>query len=163
MCPGCGLRLDRGEPDYWLGALLFNLIAAELLFAAGVLAVLLWTWPQPPWDVLQWGGIPVLVAFPILTYPITKLLWLTFDLIFRPPTAGRLRPAGRRKAPSSDPVTRSLRRCVGTGGAPAPRGTVSTTERRYRLSEDAAGGAPWVLRRFALPTSAVCAARQPGR
>jgi uncharacterized protein (DUF983 family) len=88
MCPGCGLRLDRGEPDYWLGALLFNLIAAELLFAAGVLAVLLWTWPQPPWDVLQWGGIPVLVAFPILTYPITKLLWLTFDLIFRPPTAG---------------------------------------------------------------------------
>jgi hypothetical protein len=86
-CPDCGLRLDRGEPDYWLGAVLFNLIAAELLFAAGVLIVLVLTWPDPPWDVLQWGGIPVLVAFPILTYPVTKLLWLGFDLIFRPPTA----------------------------------------------------------------------------
>ena len=87
MCPACGLRLDRGEPDYWLGAVLFNLIAAELLFAAGVLAVLLLTWPDPPWDGLIWGGIPVLVVFPILTYPVTKLLWLGFDLIFRPPTA----------------------------------------------------------------------------
>jgi hypothetical protein len=29
----------------------------------------------------------VLVVFPILTYPVTKLLWLGFDLIFRPPTA----------------------------------------------------------------------------
>jgi uncharacterized protein (DUF983 family) len=86
VCPGCHLRLDRGEPDYWLGAVLFNLIAAELLFAAGVLAVLLLTWPEPPWDALLWGGIPVLVIFPILTYPVTKLLWLGFDLIFRPPT-----------------------------------------------------------------------------
>ena len=30
-CPSCGLRLDRGESDYWLGAMLFNLIAAETL------------------------------------------------------------------------------------------------------------------------------------
>jgi len=38
VCPACGLRLDPGEPDYRLGALMFNLIAAELLFAVGVSA-----------------------------------------------------------------------------------------------------------------------------
>jgi uncharacterized protein (DUF983 family) len=83
-CPRCHLRLDRGEVDYWLGAMMFNLIGAELLFAGGVLAVLLLTWPDPPWDALLWGGIPVLVVFPIATYPLSKLLWLTVDLQFRP-------------------------------------------------------------------------------
>jgi hypothetical protein len=84
VCPVCRLRLDRGEPDYWLGAMLFNLIGAEMLFALGVIAALVLTWPDPPWDLLQWGGIPVLVLFPILTYPVSKLVWLAFDMQFRP-------------------------------------------------------------------------------
>jgi hypothetical protein len=87
-CPRCGLRLDRGEEDYWIGAMLFNLIAAECLFAAGVLVTLLLTWPRPPWDALYWGSIVGVVMVPILTYPITKLVWLAFDLMFRPPHAG---------------------------------------------------------------------------
>ena len=82
-CSRCGLRLDRGEADYWIGAMAFNQIAAELLFAVGVTVVLLLTWPTPPWDAMLWGGIPVLVAFPIFTYPMSKLIWLGFDLIFR--------------------------------------------------------------------------------
>jgi uncharacterized protein (DUF983 family) len=94
-CRACGLRLDRGEPDYWLGAVLFNLIAAELLFAVGTAAVLVLTWPNPPWGALQWGGIPVLIAFPIITYPITKLLWLGFDLAFRPVTPDDFAPDAR--------------------------------------------------------------------
>lgn len=83
-CRGCGLRLDRGEVDYWLGAMLFNLIAAETLFAAGLLVIIALTWPDPPWDGLLWGGVAVLVVVPVLTYPATKLVWLGFDLIFRP-------------------------------------------------------------------------------
>ncbi|PYO58712.1 MAG: hypothetical protein DMD83_02620 [Candidatus Rokuibacteriota bacterium] len=83
-CPRCGLRLDRGEPDYWVGAMAFNQIGAELLLAVGLAAVLWLTWPTPPWDAMLWGGIPVLVAFPIVTYPMSKLIWLGFDLIFRP-------------------------------------------------------------------------------
>jgi uncharacterized protein (DUF983 family) len=86
-CPSCGMRLDRGEDDYWIGALLFNLIAAEILFAGGVLVTLLWTWPHPPWDALYWGSIVGVVVMPIVTYPITKLVWLAFDLVFRPPRA----------------------------------------------------------------------------
>ena len=86
-CPTCGLRLDRGEPDYWLGAMLFNLIAAETLFAAGLVTVLVLTWPHPPWAALQWGSIAAMVVAPLVLFPFTKLLWLAFDLVFRPPTA----------------------------------------------------------------------------
>ena len=92
-CPRCRLRLDRGETDYWIGAMLFNLIAAETLFTVGVLAVLLLTWPAPPWDVLYWGSIVVMIVLPIVTYPITKLCWLAFDLVFRPPHPGDFAPA----------------------------------------------------------------------
>jgi hypothetical protein len=29
-----------------------------------------------------------MIVLPIVTYPITKLVWLAFDLVFRPPHAG---------------------------------------------------------------------------
>jgi uncharacterized protein (DUF983 family) len=83
-CPRCRLRLDRGEPDYFLGAVVFNMAFAEGLFAAALLAVLLCTWPNPPWDALYYGGIAGLIVAPILFYPYSKLLWLAFDLLFRP-------------------------------------------------------------------------------
>jgi uncharacterized protein (DUF983 family) len=83
-CPRCRLRLDRSEPDYFLGAIVFNMTFAEGLFAAALLAVLLWTWPNPPWDALYYGGIVGLIVAPILFYPYSKLLWLAFDLLFRP-------------------------------------------------------------------------------
>ena len=68
-CPVCGIRLERGEEGYQVGAYMFNIVAAELIFAAIFLGVLVYTWPAQPWDELLYGG----VAF------------LTFDLIFRPP------------------------------------------------------------------------------
>lgn len=87
-CPGCRLRLDRGEPDYFLGAIVFNMAFAEGLLAIGLFAVLLWTWPHPPWNAFYYVGIPGLIVAPILFYPYSKLVWLAFDLLFRP-----LRPA----------------------------------------------------------------------
>ena len=84
-CPGCGLRLDRGESDYFLGAIVFNMAFAEGLFAVGVFGVLLWTYPSPPWDALYYGGIAGMIAAPIVLYPYSKLFWLAFDLGFRPP------------------------------------------------------------------------------
>jgi hypothetical protein len=72
--------------------MLFNLIAAEALFAVGVFAVLMLTWPDPPWDLLQWGGVPVLVVFPVVTYPVSKLVWLAVDVQFRPLRPGDVAP-----------------------------------------------------------------------
>lgn len=83
-CAYCGLRFDRGERDFFYGAYMFNLIAAELAFAAVFVAVLLATWPDPPWTLLTWGSAVLVVVAPFVFYPFTKNLWLAFDLLFRP-------------------------------------------------------------------------------
>jgi len=84
-CPRCGVRLDRGEADFFLGAIVFNMAFAEGVFALGLLWVLMATWPTPPWDAIYYGGIAAMVLAPIVLYPFSKLCWLAFDLIFRPP------------------------------------------------------------------------------
>jgi uncharacterized protein (DUF983 family) len=84
-CPVCGIRLERGEEGYQVGAYMFNIVAAELIFAAIFLAVLIYTWPTPPWDELLYGGVAIMIAAPFMFYPFSKTLFLAFDLIFRPP------------------------------------------------------------------------------
>lgn len=83
-CPRCGLHLERSEQGYVVGAYMFNLIAAELMFGAIFVGVLLATWPHPPWTVLQVGGGLLMLAMPLLFYPFSKTLFLAFDLLFRP-------------------------------------------------------------------------------
>ncbi|MGH7630616.1 MAG: DUF983 domain-containing protein [Gemmatimonadales bacterium] len=83
-CPACHLRLERGEHGYVVGAYMFNIIAAELLFGAIAAAVVVATWPSPPWTALQWGGAALMIAAPLACYPFSKTLFLAFDLMFRP-------------------------------------------------------------------------------
>ena len=94
-CAVCGLRFDRGEEGYFLGAVTFNLIAAELSFVVGLVTVMVLTWPNPPWDAIFWGGIALMILLPIVFFPFSKTLWLAFDLIFRPSLPGdRDTPSG---------------------------------------------------------------------
>jgi uncharacterized protein (DUF983 family) len=90
QCPNCGLRFDRGEHDYFIGAYLVNLIAAELILGVGLLVVLLATWPKPPWDAIEYVGLVLMVVAPLALYPITEMLWLAFDLAFRALTPAEL-------------------------------------------------------------------------
>lgn len=83
-CPACGLVLERGEHGYLVGSYMFNIIAAELLFAGIFIAVLALTWPSPPWALLQYGGAALMILAPIVFYPFSKTVFLAFDLIFRP-------------------------------------------------------------------------------
>ena len=83
-CPTCGLRLHRGENDYFIGAYLLNLVAVELLFALVLGAIVIATYPNTPWVPLQWGGLALMIAGAVLCYPFAKSLWLAADLIFRP-------------------------------------------------------------------------------
>ena len=85
QCEVCGLAFERGEEGYQVGSYMFNIVAAELVFAALFVAIMLATWPSPPWDLLQYGGIALMVVAPFVLFPFTKLLFLAFDLIFRPP------------------------------------------------------------------------------
>jgi uncharacterized protein (DUF983 family) len=83
-CPRCGLHLHREEGDYYLGAYMVALFFMEGLFAFGFLLVLILTWPNPPWDAIQYGGAVVLLVGILAAYPFSKTLWLAIDLIFRP-------------------------------------------------------------------------------
>lgn len=84
-CKRCGLLFDRGSHDYFIGAYLINLIASELIFAIGLGIWLLNTWPNIPWDTLQWVAIVIMIIAPVFTYPFTKSTWLAVDLVFQPP------------------------------------------------------------------------------
>jgi uncharacterized protein (DUF983 family) len=83
-CPRCHLRLDRGEPDFFIGAYTINLIVAEMLVFFGGLAVLRLTWPDVPWNALMYGLGALMVVAPIVLYPFSRQIWLAIDLTFRP-------------------------------------------------------------------------------
>ena len=83
QCPGCALDFDRGESGYEVGSYLVAMIAIELLFVGLFIAVLISTWPSPPWQLLQWGGPALMLLGPLVLFPFTKTLYLAFDLTFR--------------------------------------------------------------------------------
>jgi uncharacterized protein (DUF983 family) len=86
-CPTCGLRFERGEAsDYYLGGMLFNLILSELLFAVAFTIALIVMWPNVPWDGLEYTLVAAVVLAPIVLYPLSRVLWLAFDLMLRPAT-----------------------------------------------------------------------------
>ena len=89
-CPRCGMRLERGEHDYFLGAYLFNLVAVELLLAGVFVIVLIVSWPDPNWDAIQYGGIALMLLGAVGCYPFAKTTWLAFDLMLRPMTEEEL-------------------------------------------------------------------------
>ncbi len=84
QCEVCGLPFERGDEGYQVGSYMFNIVAAELVFAGVFLGILAATWPSPPWDLLQYGGIALMVIAPFVFFPFSKTLFLAFDLIFRP-------------------------------------------------------------------------------
>jgi Protein of unknown function (DUF983) len=96
-CPGCGLETNRGESGYALGAIWFNLLAAEAVNTALWVSVAIATWPDVPWETLHWVGPLTAMLMPLLFYPFSKTLFLAFDLCFRPEDAPGLHvgPAGR--------------------------------------------------------------------
>ena len=93
-CPGCHLKTDRGEHDYFLGTYVVNFVTAELLICAGALAGILLTWPDVPWNALKWTLMAMVVPLPLLFYPWAKTLWLAIDLHFRPVTLNDLEGHG---------------------------------------------------------------------
>ncbi|MEP6991625.1 MAG: DUF983 domain-containing protein [bacterium] len=89
-CPTCGLRLHRGESDYFIGAYLLNLVAVELLFALLLAVVAVATYPDTPWVALQWASIVLVFVGAVICYPFAKSVWLAADLMFRPMTEAEL-------------------------------------------------------------------------
>jgi hypothetical protein len=60
------------------------MIADEAVGTTIWVGTLVSTWPDPPWDLLQWLGPIVAVTMPFIFYPFARTLFLAFDLCFRP-------------------------------------------------------------------------------
>jgi uncharacterized protein (DUF983 family) len=82
-CPHCGMRLERGEHDFFLGGMVFNIAFAEGLLAIIVIGVMIATWPAVPWTLLEFGGPAMMIVVPFIFYPFSLLMWLGFDLSIR--------------------------------------------------------------------------------
>jgi len=89
-CPKCGIRLERGENDYFVGAYLFNLIAVELILFFSVCGFVYVTWPNPPWDLITYVTAFLMLSGCVLCYPFAKTTWLAVDLAIRPLSAEEL-------------------------------------------------------------------------
>ena len=96
-CPHCSLMLERGESsDFWIGAYVFNLAAGELIAIAGPVAWAILTWPDPPWTRIEVVAIVLAISLPILFFPLSRTLWLAWDLSFRPFEPGDAAPGPRQ-------------------------------------------------------------------
>ena len=89
-CGTCGLAIERGERDYFIGSMLFNLVVAEMLFAIVFITTLVIAWPNVPWDTIQWAAPLGIGVAPFVLYPLSKLAWLGFDILLRPVTPEEL-------------------------------------------------------------------------
>lgn len=85
-CPRCSLRTERGEEDFFLGGMVFNIALSEGVLAVLFVGLLVALWPDVPWTLLHVGGIVLMILAPVAFYPLSKMLWLALELVFRPLT-----------------------------------------------------------------------------
>jgi uncharacterized protein (DUF983 family) len=83
-CPYCGQLIERAEEGYFLGALLVNLVIAEVLPLAIIVVEIIRTWPHSPWNLILYGGAALAALSPFVFYPFSKLIWLAVDLFIQP-------------------------------------------------------------------------------
>jgi uncharacterized protein (DUF983 family) len=89
-CAACGLRTDRGEEDFFLGGMMWNIVFAEGLLLLTGLVIGIATWPDVPWALMQWAGVTLMVMAPFAFYPFSLGFWLASDILIRPVTEEEL-------------------------------------------------------------------------
>ncbi|HVX38626.1 MAG TPA: DUF983 domain-containing protein [Gemmatimonadaceae bacterium] len=88
-CPTCGLALERGEhTEFWIGAYVFNLAVGEVIAIGVPIVWMIASAPHQPWTAIEILAVALAVVLPILFFPISRLLWLAWDLSFRPAEPG---------------------------------------------------------------------------
>jgi uncharacterized protein (DUF983 family) len=86
-CPRCGLVFEREEGSF-LGAFVINFAATELVLGVTIVALVAATLPDIPPLKLSLIAVPIVVAFPIGFYPLSKTLWIAIDLLLHPDQMG---------------------------------------------------------------------------
>jgi uncharacterized protein (DUF983 family) len=85
-CPSCDLHLGRKEHDAFLGAYTIALFASLMVAVVATVALVIWSAGSGSAGMTV--AVVLITAFAIVFYPISQLLWLAFDLQFRPPIEG---------------------------------------------------------------------------
>jgi uncharacterized protein (DUF983 family) len=88
QCPRCGVRFER-EEGYFLGAYALNLIVAEFL-GLGLAIILIFKTDLRDLQLIWQEVIAVAlaIAFPVVLFPFSRIVWIAMDLIFHPPRHG---------------------------------------------------------------------------
>lgn len=90
-CSGCRLRFQRGDSNYFFGAMFFGVMIGELLFVVTFGIIVISMWPNVPWTLLQWLMPVGLVTAAPLFIPFAKLVFLSVDVMVRPVVPGEQR------------------------------------------------------------------------
>jgi hypothetical protein len=88
VCPGCGLRTDRGEADAFIGGYTINFVTAELVAVSILGATVVLQWPEVTWRALMYVGALLMTALPVAFHPFSRTIWLAVDLTLRPAEEG---------------------------------------------------------------------------
>ena len=115
-CPDCGLVLAVGNRP---GAYILNIAMAEVVLMVVLGAVVLRTWPTPPFGTLQWLAPLLMVVMPLLFYPFSKMMFVAIDVAMN--EAGGLGPGGETFRPQAPPPTFSTPRSPRTIPRPPPQ------------------------------------------
>ena len=91
-CAACGFRYHRdADPSYFGGAVFVNyMMSAGLVLGLFLVAVLV-TLPNVPWAALSYTAPVVAVGLVLLFHPVSRVIWLSFDVRIRPVTEDELR------------------------------------------------------------------------
>ena len=80
-CPHCGTRFVR-EHGYFLGSMLVNLVVAELITVATIVALFVFT--DLSWIWMELIVLPMALGLPLLFWPFARTLWIAVDLVLTP-------------------------------------------------------------------------------
>jgi hypothetical protein len=73
----------------------FGLLIGETIFAVSLLAAIVASWPNVPWDAITYIAPIGMIVVMLLLIPVSKVVWLGVDLLVRPVTPAELGGAGR--------------------------------------------------------------------
>jgi uncharacterized protein (DUF983 family) len=92
-CRTCGLRWDRRQDGFELGALIIATMITGGAVMAWIIVGIVMTYPNIAVVPLVSGGMGVAFVVPLATYPFTHTVWSAVDLAVHPPEDHELREA----------------------------------------------------------------------
>lgn len=86
-CSVCRFRFCRdADPSYFGGAVFVNYMLSAGIVLGLFVGIVLWTRPHVPWTALAYAAPVTAVGLVLALHPVSRVIWLTFDVRIRPVT-----------------------------------------------------------------------------